>query len=45
MKSSDIDMADWYKFKNEGQPEKNKESTPEQMKSYINKLAGKFNRK
>ena len=45
MKSSDIDMDDWYKFKNEGQPEKNKETTPEQMKSYINKLAGKFNRK
>lgn len=45
MKSSDINMDDWHKFKNEEVPEKHKDSTPEQMQASINKLAEKFNRK
>ncbi len=45
MKSSDIDMGDWYKFKEEENPDKHKDSTPEQMRASINKLADKFNRR
>jgi hypothetical protein len=45
MKSSDINIDDWHKYKNEEIPEKHKDSTPEQMQASINKLAEKFNRK